>query len=56
MQEQSNLIETISTDFTNCLANIQSITEGSNLGIGLAIFGFTLSTLMFWKDVAPQQY
>ena len=32
------------------------MTEGSFVGLGLSIFGFTLASLMFWKEVAPQQY
>ena len=32
------------------------MTEGSSLGLGLAIFGFTFASLMFMSEMFPAQY
>jgi len=32
------------------------MTEGSDLGLGLAIFGFTFASLMFMSEMFPAQY
>jgi len=56
IKSQSKLIGDISKDFSDTLANRLSLTEQNFLGLGLSLFGFTLASFMFWKDVAPNQY
>ncbi len=53
---QSKFLETIKTEFQDTLANRMNMTEGSFVGLGLSIFGFTLASLMFMKEAFPAQY